>query len=117
MTSDNDKSDLTSTSYSNNGARYINRWDRLDYTKQQTQQSKYNFNAWMYYSEYNFHMYAWNVLNLPYIREIDALSGIAEKARVAHVIPNDPLYDYYHTDGYEKWLRMIAYFSVGILGI
>ena len=38
-------SDLTPTSYHDG---YINRWERLDYAKQETKQSWYNFNAWMY---------------------------------------------------------------------
>ena len=53
------KSDLAPDSYSNGGTRYINRWDRLDYTKHQTKQSKYNKTAMKYFGEYNLHMYGW----------------------------------------------------------
>ena len=51
------ESNLTSDSYVENG--YLTRWDRLDYTKQQTEESHYNINAWRYYSEYGLHMYGW----------------------------------------------------------
>jgi len=53
---------LTSKSYSGtegNSTRYISRWERLDYAKQQTGESFYNINAWRYYSEYSLHMYGW----------------------------------------------------------
>lgn len=117
LTPDDVKSDITSSSYSNNGTKYINRWDRLDYTKQQTQQSNYNFNAWMYYSEYNFHMHVWNGLNLLGLEDSPTFSGFAGSASDANVQPNDPFFDFNNTDGAKKWLRMISYFGVGSLGI
>ena len=44
---------------------YINRWERLDYTKSVMMKSglseNYNLNAWRYYSEYGAHMYAWTI--------------------------------------------------------
>ena len=75
-----------------------------------------DFNAWMYYSEYNFHMWALYGLKGWY-GESNKLGDLAYAASEAAVEANDPFYDYYHTDGYEKWLRMIAYFGVGILGV
>ena len=55
-------SDLSPTSYSGtegDAVKYLSRWDRLDYAKVVTGESWYNLNAWRYYSEYSFHMYAW----------------------------------------------------------
>ena len=57
-------SEVTPTSY-NDG--YVSRWDRLDYTKQNTQEEKYNLNAWRFNSEYSVHMYGWFVLKPFYI--------------------------------------------------
>lgn len=39
--------------------KYVDRWERLDYTKQETKSSYYNANAWRYHSEYSVHMYGW----------------------------------------------------------
>ena len=64
-------SDLNSSSYNigDSEFRYLTRWDRLDYAKQQVKSmygenasSFFDLKAWMYYNEYNFHMYAWAVL-------------------------------------------------------
>ena len=38
----------------------VDRWDRLDYAKQETKDFWYSPNAWNYYSEYSAHMYIWN---------------------------------------------------------
>ena len=121
LTPEDVQSDITPNSYSDNGARYINRWDRLDYTKQQTKQSNYNFNARMYYGEYSVHMHVWNCLNLLGLEDTPALRDIAESARVADVEPNDPLDDYNdfmeQDDPKNAILRTAAYFLVGHLGL
>ena len=77
------KSDLTPSSYQGG---YINRWDRLDYTKQQTQQGKYNSIAQMYYSEYSFHMYAWLALGWTNGKNIPYLSKWAGRAADAYIV-------------------------------
>ena len=41
---------------------YLTRWERLDYTKQQTGEQHYNLNAWRYHSEYSLHMSGWYLL-------------------------------------------------------
>ena len=75
-------SELTSSSYQGG---YINRWDRLDYTKQQTEQSTYNATAWLYFSEYNLHMYAWYACGWAYDTKIPVFSDIAHSAYSAEV--------------------------------
>ena len=79
-------SDLSEESYSN-GYRsgYINRWDRLDYTKSQTKEKNYNSKAWMYYSEYSLHMYAWLLTGFAYEKNIPILSEIAASAITADI--------------------------------
>jgi len=84
-------SNLTSTSYSGiecNSMRYISRWERLDYTKQQTGESSYNLNAWRYYSEYSLHMYGWLFTASYYEQNNGKLSGIAGSCVDAYVDPN-----------------------------
>ena len=76
------KSDLTVSSY-NDG--YVNRWDRLDYTKQETKQATYNTTAQMYYSEYNFHMYGWFMLGWAHEKGISFISGWAGRAQKAEI--------------------------------
>ena len=49
-------SDLKSDSYRDG---YVSRWDRLNYTKDQTEQQHYTEDVWLYYSEYSAHMYVW----------------------------------------------------------
>ena len=78
--------------------------------------SKYNFNAWMYHSEYTFHAHAWWGLHWAYGKGIPVLSDLAESARVASVEVNDPTYDLYH-DKEFGWLRMIFYLIEGVLGL
>ena len=79
----------------------------------------FDFNAWMYYSEYNFHMHVWNGLNWFGLEGV--FSGYAERASEADVEANDPSYDYDHymerDDPKNAILRTAAYFLVGFLGI
>ena len=116
------ESDLNNSSYNidNSGFKYLNRWDRLDYTKKETQQSTYNFNAWMYYSEYNFHMYAWLGLK-GFYNKGGFLGGLAEAAKEANVEANDPFYDYHYYidrgDKFNAYLRTALYLAVGVLGL
>ena len=76
------KSYLTASGY-NDG--YVNRWDRLDYTKQETKQATYNTTAQMYYSEYNVHMYGWFMLGWAYEKGIPFISDWAESAHNADI--------------------------------
>ena len=71
-------SDLNNSSYQSG---YINRWDRLDYTKYRTQESKYNMNAWRYYSEYSLHMYGWFAFGWAKDKNIPILSKIADRCK------------------------------------
>ena len=121
------ESDLSSDSYSKDGSKYLNRWDRLDYTKKQLtdangdgEKESYDFNAWMYYSEYNFHMHAWNGLNLLDLEKAPKLSEYAESARIAGVKPHDPFNDFEELKKdhpLEGVARIIAYMLTGMLGI
>ena len=67
---------------------YINRWERLDYVKQQTREQHYFSDAWRFYAEYSAHMYAWfivsNVIGAENYNEV----SIARRARKANVYPN-----------------------------
>ena len=38
---------------------YVNRWDRLDYTRTVTNNKNYDFYSCAFYSEYSLHMYGW----------------------------------------------------------
>ena len=102
-----EKSDLTPTSYHDG---YISRWDRLDYTKSQTGDDFYNFNAWRFFSEYNFHMYAWFATGWADGKGYWLISDIAYSAKEADVDPR-------HLEGGDNWWRNIFYFMVGGLGI
>lgn len=87
-------SDLNETSYSGtdgNAVNYLSRWDRLDYTKAMTKDSWYNLNAWRYYSEYSFHMYAWMVTSSFFTgNDGDGfLSDIAYRAYEADILKNE----------------------------
>ena len=88
----------------------LSRWDRLDYTKSQTGDDFYNFNAWRYFSEYNTHMYAWFLTGWAYEKNVPGFSFVALKARIADVDPHDI------ERGDDAW-RNVLYFSFGILGI
>ena len=76
------ESDLTATSYRDG---YINRLDRLDYTKSQTEQDYYNTTAWLYYSEYNLHMYGWFAFGWAYETGVKPFSDWAESASEADI--------------------------------
>ena len=77
------KSDLTSSSY-NDG--YINRWDRLDYTKSQDEMpNAYDSTARRYFSEYNLHMYGWYLTEWSYKKGIPLISNLADSAKDAEV--------------------------------
>ena len=120
------ESDLNNSSYKigDSGYQYLNRWERLDYTKQKTGQTVYNFNAWMYYSEYNFHMHVWNNLSFLKLVNVFPFSWLAGKAASADVVANQPLYDLTELCKTGKplkiaegILRIIAYLAVGSLGV
>ena len=115
------ESNLNGTSYH---GKYLNRWERLDYAKKQTNQSWYNFNAWMYHSEYTFHAHAWWLTGWAYTGEgdrksIPLFSKLANSAHEANIVANDPLDDWYNEDIHliERIIRMLAYFTEGVLGL
>ena len=76
------ESDLTTTSYND---RYLNRWERLDYTKYNSKEDSFNFNAWRYYSEYNLHMYGWGLLGWAHKKGIYKISKWAGQFQVAEL--------------------------------
>ena len=79
------QSDLTSSSYTTD--LFINRWDRLDYVKQQEEMpSTYNKTASMYFSEYNLHMYGWRLAGWSLDKKIIGFSDVAESCKDAYVI-------------------------------
>lgn len=100
-------SELTPTSYHDG---YINRWERLDLTKQETGDVWYNLNALRYYGEYNTHMYGWFFTGWAHEKEIFLFSGIAESAYEADV-------DGQIWESGENWWRNIIYLIAGFLGI
>ena len=78
----NDESDLTSISYRNG---YINRWERLDYVKEQAGQDKFNTTAWMYFSEYNLHMYGWYLTSWAYKKNVPLIPDLAKSTFKADI--------------------------------
>lgn len=99
------ESSLSSTSYHEG---YLTRWDRLDYTKQETGEEVYNLNAWRYNSEYSMHMYGWFATGWAYDKDIPLVSKWAERFFSAGVDPNS-------WDG--RPLVDIATVVMGILGV
>lgn len=91
--------------YVNNG--YIPRWERLDYTKAQTQEACYNVNAWRFYSEYNFHMYMWFATGWAHEKEIPLFSWLAKHTKEADV-------DVGEDDG--RWYVDLFTYVIGVLG-
>ena len=97
---------VTSSSYTENG--YINRWDRLDYVKQQTDQDVFNTTAWMYFSEYNLHMYGWYLTGWAHEKNVPLISDIAEKTYSAEI--NVGKWD-------SRWYVNIGIVILGLLGL
>ncbi len=97
------QSSVTPTSYHDG---YINRWDRLDYTKHEIKSENYNFDAWRYYSEYNLHMHGWLWFGLTHNKDIFPFSWIAEKCYWADVSDAKD----------ERWYVNVATVFVGLLG-
>ncbi len=75
-------SNLTSNSYRDG---YVNRWDRLDYVKQQTVQDTFNTTAWMYFSEYNLHLYGWYISGWALDKNIPLILKLAESTSNANI--------------------------------
>ena len=101
----NSKSSLTSSSYRKG---YVNRWDRLDYTKRQTGQSTFNTIAWMYYSEYGLHMYGWYISGWAYEKNVPLFSWLAERTKSAEITEGE--WD-------ERWYVNIGIIILGLLGL
>ena len=100
-----EKSDLTPNSYRGG---YINRWERLDYAKQETHQSTYNQTAWMYYSEYNLHMYGWYAIGWSQDKGIPNISDKADSLESADI-------DVGKWD--DRWFVNAGFVILGILGM
>lgn len=99
------ESDLTSDSYVENG--YLTRWERLDYAKNQTEESHYNLNAWRYYSEYGLHMYGWLATGWALDKDVSVVSNIAKSCQDADVEINS----------WDKRIEVnIGTIIIGILG-
>ena len=71
------KSEIDNSSYQDG---YIDRFERLDYTKERTEQEIYNSTAWTYYSEYNLHMCAWQWTGWAYNKDVFLFSYVAERS-------------------------------------
>ena len=96
-------SELSSDTYSAED-KYISKWDRLDYTKSQTEEKHYDLNAWRYMNEYSLHMYGWIATGWAYTQKIPVVSSIAERCKIADV-------DTKQWDG-----RFVVDFGTAILG-
>ena len=99
------KSELTSSSYRDG---YVNRWDRLDYVKQQTEQSKFNTTAWMYFSEYNLHMYGWYLTGWALGKNIPLISDFAKSTSDADITVGK--WD-------SRWYVNVGIAILGLLGL
>ena len=99
------KSELTSSSYRDG---YVNRWDRLYYVKQQTGQDLFNTTAWMYFSEYNLHMYGWYMTGWAHEKNIPLISGLAERTKSAEI--NVGKWD-------SGWYVNVGIVILGLLGL
>lgn len=87
---------------------YIDRWERLDYTKQETKQSTYNFTAWSYQSEYSVHMYGWFATGWAEDRNIPVFSEWADRFKDAEMVVGSPD---------ERWYVEAATYVWGFLGL
>ena len=87
---------------------YVSRWDRLDYTKKETEDSTYFFNSWRYYSEYSMHMYGWYAL-LPFKdRGFEKIDPYIESLECVHILP--------HEEDENLKSRILTYLF-GLLGV
>lgn len=101
------ETNITSSSY-NDG--YISRWERLDYTKKNTQEEKFNLNVWRFNSEYSVHMYSWFILKPFYTGDYSDsfFAKLAYRAQSAEIDAN--LWD-------PNWYVQVAGIIMGIFGI
>ena len=98
------ESELTPASYQD---EHVSRWEKLDYTKQQTGEAHYNTNAWRYYNEYSIHEVGWNLTGWAYKKDIPVVSALAEKFYSAEV----------YTDKWDdRWYVNVATVLWGLLG-
>ena len=96
---------MTSNSYRDG---YINRWDRLDYVKEQTGQDKFNTTTWMYFSEYNLHMYGWYLTSWALGKNIPLISDFAKSTSDADITAGK--WD-------SRWYVNIGIVILGLLGL
>ena len=99
------ESNLTSNSYHEG---YINRWDRLDYTKSKTKSQHYKINSWRYFSEYNLHMYGWYLTGWSLGKNIPLISDFAKSTSDADITVEK--WD-------SRWYVNIGIVILGLLGL
>lgn len=87
---------------------YVNRWDRLDYAKEQTGQDKFNTTTWMYFSEYNLHMYGWYLTSWALGKNIPLISDFAKSTSDADITAGK--WD-------SRWYVNIGIVILGLLGL
>ena len=102
------KSDLSSTSYSDGSHKKLTRQEKMDYTKQQTGDSKYTTNAWRFQAEYTLHEIGWKLTGWAYDTKVPVLSDLANKFISAEVDPH--AWD-------ERWYVNVGTVIVGLLGL
>ena len=98
------ESDLTPDSYKDED---VSRWDKLDYTKEQTGEDDYTLNTWRYYNEYTIHQYGWYISGWAYEKDVPVFSFLAEKTVSAAVSASD--WD-------NRWYVNVATAICGLLG-
>ena len=87
---------------------YVSRWDRLDYTKQETGEEKYNLNAWCHYSEYSLHMYGWYATGWAMDKDIPLFTSSARSCYSADIDS--------HAADQRPHVKIVTYFF-GMLGL
>ena len=68
-------------------------------------------------NKYSFHMYDWLLKGHYSSSPQNKIEEIAFSASISEVNVNDPFFDFHNSKKGERWLRMIAYFVIGILGL
>ena len=107
----NGESDLDSSYYNidDKGFRYLTRWERLDYTKKETQSVLYGLNEMRFFGEYTAHMWAWGLSKWAYGKDIPFFSYLAEHSREANISPD-------HGETGDNYWFNIFYILFGLLG-
>jgi RHS repeat-associated protein len=67
-------SDVTPEAYQD---RWVSRWERLDYAKQETGEDHYNLNAWRFFGEYSIHAIGWYLTGWSYDKDLPLFPRLA----------------------------------------